>query len=243
MKLVYVAFDNVSHQPKSTDIFSMNQCNDFKIESSYVANIKERTNIYEKWKPDVLFIDTLFDKNTILDYLNEFQKINDNKCKIILSYKNKSDKKDFVKTKIPARFFPYKVPSDIISSSFNELTSDPIFFGNKTNDINILIDDLNLNQFSLITRQFKHCLEILSSKNSQYLLFRYTYNALYSVSKLENISLDTIRKSVYKVKDDINKNISDALRHSIFKDNDLNDMQLPEFFEYLVEYLCDDWKN
>ena len=39
MKLVYVAFDNVSHQPKSTDIFSMNKCNDFKIESSYIAKV------------------------------------------------------------------------------------------------------------------------------------------------------------------------------------------------------------
>lgn len=33
MKLVFVAFDSVSHQPKSTNMISMTQNNNYKIDS------------------------------------------------------------------------------------------------------------------------------------------------------------------------------------------------------------------
>ena len=100
-----------------------------------------------------------------------------------------------------------------------------------------LLKELNLDLYSPVTRQFRDCLEILSTDNSKYLLFGYLYNTFYTAIKLEDVSLDTIRKSVYKVKDDINKKISNSYRHSIFKDNDINNMNLSDFFEYIVEYL------
>lgn len=87
------------------------------------------------------------------------------------------------------------------------------------------------------TRLYKDCLEILTVDNSKYLLFGYLYNDFYTASELEDVSLDTIQKSVYRVKDIIDTNISPTLRHSIFRDNDMNSMNLPDFFYYIVEYI------
>lgn len=236
MKSVFVAFDSVSHQPKSTNMISMLQeRRDYSIDSSYVDEIKNLYEIYNSVKPDVFFIDTSFNKNDILEFLNEFQKNNTNECKIILTYKNKKDKFDFAQTKIPSRFFPYKVPSDILSYSFKE-TCEGIIFSHNEN-IDKIIIDFNLDLSSPLTRQFRDCLEILTNDNSKYLLFGYLYNAFYTTSKLEDVSLDTIRKSVYKVKEYINYNISPALRHSIFRDNNIKNMNLPDFFDYIVEYI------
>ena len=100
-----------------------------------------------------------------------------------------------------------------------------------------IIIDFNLDLSFTLTRQFRDCLEILTNDNSKYLLFDYLYNAFYTTSKLEDVSLDTIRKSVYKVKEYINYNISPALRHSIFRDNNIKNMNLPDFFDYIVEYI------
>ena len=236
MKLVFVAFDSVSHQPKSTNMISMIQNNTaYLIDSSYVDDIKSLDEIYNSVKPDVFFIDTSFNKNDILEFLTNFQKRNTNECKIILTYKNKKDKYNFAQTKIPARFFPYKVPSDILSYSFKELSEGIIFSHNENIDKIIIYFKLDLS--SPITIQFRDCLEILTADNSKYLLFGYLYNAFYTASKLEDVSLDTIRKSVYKVKDIIDTNISPTLRHSIFRDNDIKSMNLPDFFDYIVEYI------
>ncbi|MBQ9298255.1 MAG: hypothetical protein IJ223_04425 [Clostridia bacterium] len=236
MKLVFVAFDSVSHQPKSTSMISMLQDNtSYSIDSSYVDDINKIEDIYNSVKPDVLFVDTSFDKNDVLEFLTNFKKDNNNKCRIILTYKNKKDKYDFAQTKIPARFFPYKVPADIISYSFKEMSEGIIFSHNK--NIDKIIKDFNLNSSSPVTRQFRDCLEILTADNSKYLLFGYLYNAFYTVSKIEDVSLDTIRKSVYKVKDNIDINISPTLRHSIFKDNDIKNMNLPDFFDYIISYI------
>ena len=238
MKLVFVAFDSVSHQPKSTNMISMLQNNTtYSIDSSYVGDIKSIEEIYDSAKPDVLFIDTSFNKNDILEFLTKFQIKNNNECKIILTYKNKKDKFDFAQTKIPARFFPYKVPSDILSYSFKEMSEGIIFSHNK--NIDKLLIDFQLDLSSPTTRQFRDCLEILTTNNSKYLLFGYLYNAFYTASKLEDVSLDTIRKSVYKVKDNIDSNISPTLRHSIFKNNNIQKMNLPDFFDYIVEYIED----
>ena len=236
MKLVFVAFDNVSHQPKSTNMISMTQYNsDYAIDSAYVDNVKSLEEIYNSVKPDVFFIDSSFRKNDILEFLTEFQKKNINDCKLILTYKNKKDKYDFAQTKIPSRFFPYKVPSDILSFSFKELSEGVIFSHNEK--IDTVIKDFKLDLTSPITKQFRDCLEILTTDNSKYLLFGYLYNAFYTTSKLEDVSLDTIRKSVYKVKDIIDVNISSTLRHSIFRDNNIKDMNLPDFFDYIVSYI------
>ncbi len=235
MKLVFVAFDNVRHQPKSTNMISMTQNNNFKIDSLYIDDINALNEIYDSFKPDVLLIDALFDKSVMLNFLLNFQKRNNNECKIILTYKDKKEKYEYAQTKIPARFFPYRVPSDIISASFKEMSEGKIFSHNE--NVYRLIHDFKLDLSSPITRQFRDCLEILTSENSKYLLFGYLYNAFYTVSKLEDVSLDTIRKSVYKVKQDIDNNISPTLRHSIFKDNDIKDMNLPDFFDYIVEYI------
>lgn len=152
-----------------------------------------------------------------------------------MTYKNKKDKYDFAQTKIPSRFFPYKVPSDILSYSFKELSEGVIFSHNEK--IDTVIKDFKLDLTSPITRQFRDCLEILTTDNSKYLLLGYLYNAFYTTSKLEDVSLDTIRKSVYKVKDNIDVNISPTLRHSIFRDNNIKDMNLPDFFDYIVSYI------
>ena len=103
--------------------------------------------------------------------------------------------------------------------------------------LNWLIKIFKLDLSSPITRQFRDCLEILTADNSRYLLFGYLYNAFYTASKLEDVSLDTIRKSVYKVKDNIDANISPTLRHSIFRDNNIRNMNLPDFFDYIVSYI------
>ena len=236
MKIVFVAFDSISHQPKSTNMISMTQqTTRYLIDSSYVDDIKSIEEIYSSVMPDVLFIDTSFNKNDILEFLTNFQRNNKNECKIILTYKNKKDKYDFAQTKIPARFFPYKVPSDILSSSFKELSEGIIFSHNE--HIDKLILDFRLDLSSPLTRQFRDCLEILTADNSKYLLFGYLYNAFYTASKLEDVSLDTIRKSVYKVKDNVDANISPTLRHSIFRDNNIKDMNLPDFFDYIVSYI------
>lgn len=235
MKLVFVAFDSVTHQPKSTNMISMTQKHNFEIDSSYIDDIHTLNDIYDTYKPDVLLIDAVFEKSDMMEFLINFQKRNDNKCKIIMTFKDKKDKYDYAQTKIPARFFPYKVPSDIISSSFKEMIDAQIFSHNE--NIYKLLDDLKLDLSSPVTRQFRDCLEILTTENSKYLLFGYLYNAFYTVSKLEDVSLDTIRKSVYKVKSDINKNIAPTFRHSIFRNNDIDNMNLPDFFDYIVQYL------
>ena len=37
--------------------------------------------------------------------------------------------------------------------------------------------------------------------------------------------------------DNIDANISPTLRHSIFRDNNIKNMNLPDFFDYIVEYI------
>ena len=114
--------------------------------------------------------------------------------------------------------------------------SEAQIFSHNENIYN-LIKIFKLDLSSPITRQFRDCLEILTADNSRYLLFGYLYNAFYTASKLEDVSLDTIRKSVYKVKDNIDANISPTLRHSIFRDNNIRNMNLPDFFDYIVSYI------
>ena len=240
MKSVFVAFDSYCHQPKSTNML-MTQKNDFTIDSLYIDDINTLNKIYDDFKPNVLLIDTLFEKSTMIKFLMNFQKKNKNECKIIMTFKNKNDKYDYAQTKIPARLFPYRVPGYVIFASFKEMLDGKIFSHDEK--IDDLIYDLRLNISSPVTRQFRDCLEILTCDNSKYLLFGYLYNAFYTTSKLEDVSLDTIRKSVYKVKQEINLNISSTLRHSIFRDNDINSMNLPDFFDYIVEYLEDENKG
>ena len=56
MKLVYIAFDNVIHQPKLTNMISMIQKNkNFIIKSSHVNSITQLNKIYDTMKPDVSF--------------------------------------------------------------------------------------------------------------------------------------------------------------------------------------------
>ena len=46
MKLVFVVFDSVTHQPKSTNMISMTQYNsDYAIDSAYVDNVKSLEEI------------------------------------------------------------------------------------------------------------------------------------------------------------------------------------------------------
>lgn len=66
------------------------------------------------------------------------------------------------------------------------------------------------------------------SKCVKYIYFFYTTN------KLEDVILDAIQKSVYKVKDNIDINISLTLRHSIFKDNNIRNMNLSVFLIILL---------
>ena len=49
MKLVFVAFDSVSHQPKSTNMISMTQKHNFKIDSLYVDDINTLNDIYDTY--------------------------------------------------------------------------------------------------------------------------------------------------------------------------------------------------
>ena len=55
MKLVFVAFDSVSHQPKSTNMISMTQKNDFTIDSIYIDDVNTLNKIYDEFKPNVLW--------------------------------------------------------------------------------------------------------------------------------------------------------------------------------------------
>ncbi len=176
--------------PKSTNMISMtHKPENFLIDSSYVDDIEKLNSIYNDLKPDVLLIDSTFDKKILKKFLLDFQKKNHNNCKIIMTFKEKKDKIDFAKTKVPARFFPYKVPSDILFASFKEMSEGIIFSNNDY--IYELIENLNLNLSSPIIRQFRDCLEILTCNNSKYLLFGYLYNAFYTVSKLEDVRVWT----------------------------------------------------
>ena len=66
-----------------------------------------------------------------MDFLINFQKRNTNECKIIMTIKDKKDKYDYAQTKIPARFFSYKVPSDLIAASFKEMVAAQVFSHNE----------------------------------------------------------------------------------------------------------------
>ena len=51
MKSVFVAFDSVSHQPKSTNMISMLQeRRDYSIDSSYVDEIKDYIDYYNNFR-------------------------------------------------------------------------------------------------------------------------------------------------------------------------------------------------
>ena len=73
MKLVFVAFDSVSHQPKSTNMISMTQNNNYKIDSSYIDDINTLNDIYDTYKPDVLLLDTTFGKKDLMDFISKTQ--------------------------------------------------------------------------------------------------------------------------------------------------------------------------
>ena len=82
MKLVFVAFDSVTHQPKSTNMISMTQKHNFEIDSSYIDDIHTLNDIYDTYKPDVLLIDAVFEKSDMMEFLINFQKRNDNEFSV-----------------------------------------------------------------------------------------------------------------------------------------------------------------
>lgn len=117
--------------------------NSYSIQNSFVDDVEQLIEIYKVEQPDVLPIDTKFNNEDTLAFFKDFYDSNKNGCKLVWIYKDKKERFTYANTKIPARFFPSRVSSDISFYSFNELTD---FKLNRNDEkINKLIKDLSLN--------------------------------------------------------------------------------------------------
>ena len=210
----------------------------FKTHIALVSNINEFKKVFREQKPDILLLDMVFETNMKIKFLKEFRKLNRNDCKLIMTFKDKAEREELEKDRIPHRFFSYKVSNNVIYKALLEMNNPEILSNtHNNNDIDNFIKLLNLDINSPSTRQFVFALRIVLNESSQYLFWGMFYNVVYSVSRIEQVSTQTIRKNLSVIKEQISKHTSAELCEEIFKDNNIFSLNSSDILELCVNYL------
>ena len=212
--------------------------NYFNTHIALVSDIKEFKKEFEKQIPDILLLDIEFETDMKIVFLEEFQKINENNCKLIMTYTDKKERKQIEKLPIANRFFPYKVSNNTIHKALLEIYHDELLPNTLYDDeIYNLVKLLKLDLKSPSTRHFVLALQILLNKSSQYLFWGYFYNVIYTISRIENVSTETIRKNLSKIKNDLTSTDNKDLIEAIFKSNKVSELNSSDVLEYCIEYI------
>lgn len=206
----------------------------FETHIAFVPNINQFKKIFRQQEPDILLLDMVFETDMKIKFLDEFQKINNNNCKLIMTFTNKTEREKLEKFRIAHRFFSNKVSSNVIHKALLEMNNTELLSNSyNDNDIDNFIKLLNLDIHSPITRHFKLALNILLNESSQYLFWGLFYNVIYSISKIEKVSTETIRKNLSSIKNTITNKISS----NIFHLDNLSELNSSGLLELCVEYL------
>lgn len=210
----------------------------FNTQSSLISSIDEFIGIFREQNPDILFLDLDCVTDIKIKFLKEFQKLNKNNCKLIMTFTDKTEREKLEKLKIAHRFFSYNVSSNIIRKALLEMNNPEILSNaHNNNDIDNFIKLLNLETSSPITRQFVFALRIVLNESSQYLFWGMFYNVVYSVSRIERVSTQTIRKNFSILKEQISKNTSSYICEKIFKQKNIFNLNSSDILEYCIKYL------
>lgn len=230
MKKVVFVYDSVVHKPKLHNLISLESSNLYEYEEYFVRKTKEILNVFVKSKIDVLILNVSFNDTEVFDLLKDVSKSKNARCKTIVISNSQSLRNMLFRCKIPERIFPSNVATDILQNSILELI-DTSFLSDRSLSIK-LINVFNLKPYSHTTQYFLSFIQV--SISNPFLLGGHINNIFYSVSKINHISYDTAKKSVYKVIELVRTSKNTEYTRSFFGSNDLNAYSPSEIIEKIV---------
>ena len=134
------------------------------------------------------------------------------------------------KSRIPDRIFPSNIATDILQNTIKELVNIEAM---PTKYLFVdLVNKFELKPYSQSTLHFVSSLQVPVS--NPYLLGGHINNVFYSVSKENNISTETARKSIYRIIDSVKYSSNKDYIYSIFGNTDLNNISPSRFLEMIT---------
>ena len=231
MKQVLVVYDNLMHEPKINNLFTFGTKKLFEYKNIFVLKSEDIFNLFIENKPDILLIDVSFNDLEVFSIISHIFAISKRNCNIIVISNSSTLRKKLFASKIPDRIFSQNISSDVINYTLKEF-STTIDISNKNNSYKNLINGFYLNPYSPTTMYFISNIKV--AYLNPFLLSGHINNIFYTVSKEYNISIETARKSVYKVISSINLKANPSYIRSIFGNYDLNNISPSQFLEIIV---------
>lgn len=231
LKQVLVVYDNLMHEPKINNLFTFRTINLFEYKNIFIMKSEDILNLFIENKPDILLIDVSFNDLEVFSIISNISIISKKTCGIIVISSSSTLRKKLFDSKIPDRIFPQNISIDVIEYTLKEL-STTLDIPFKNYFYKNLIDGFYLNPYSPTTMYFISNIKVACS--NPFLLSGHINNIFYTVSKEYNISVETARKSVYKVISLVNLKANPSYIRSIFGNYDLNNISPSNFLEMIV---------
>ena len=230
MKKVVFVYDNLVHKPKLNNLISVESSSLYEYGEYFVRKTKEILNVFAESKIDILILDVSFKDTEVYELIENVSNNINADCKTIVISNSSNLRSMLFRCKIPERIFPSNVATDIIQYSICELI-DTSF--NSDNAFLIeLVNSFNLKPYSHSTLHFLSFIQV--SISNPYLLGGHINNIFYSVSKINNVSYDTAKKSVYKVIELVRTNPNTENTRSLFGINNIKSYSPSEIIEKIV---------
>ena len=161
---------------------------------------------------------------------SELQLFCNGTCKLIVISPSMQLRDMLFKSRIPDRIFPSNIATDILQNTIKELVNIEAM---PTKYLFVdLVNKFELKPYSQSTLHFVSSLQV--SVSNPYLLGGHINNVFYSVSKENNISTETARKSIYRIIDSVKYSSNKDYIYSIFGNTDLNNISPSRFLEMIT---------
>ena len=230
MKKVLAVYDSLTHKPKLQNLTSFYTSNLYEYEDMFVRDTKDIFNLFIETKPNILIIDVLFEDNKILDLVENIYTDSKGTCRLIVISPSMQLRDMLFKSRIPDRIFPSNIATDVLAYTISELVKDQSQ-DQKYLFLN-LIENFELKPYSPTTINFIISLQF--SVANPFLLNGHINNIFYSVSKINNISTEAARKSIYRIIDSVKDSSNKDYIYSIFGNTDLNNISPSRFLEMIT---------
>lgn len=230
MKKVVFVYDDLAHMLKLHNIISVESSDLYEYEEYFVRETKEILNVFIQSKIDVLVLNVSFDDTEVFNLMKVIYKNENVHCKTIVISNSPNLRNMLFRCKIPERIFPSNVAIDILQNSILELIgTSPL--SDRALSIK-LVNNFDLKPYSHSTQYFLTFMQV--SISNPFLLGGHINNIFYSVSKINNVSYDTAKKSVYKVIELVRTNPNTEYTCSFLGSNDINAYSPSEIIEKIV---------
>lgn len=230
MKKVVFVYDDLVHKPKLHNLISVESSCLYEYEEYFVRKTKEILNVFIENKIDVLILDVSFKDAEVFDLIKDVSNNKNVDCKTIVISNSSNLRSMLFRCKIPERIFPSNVATDIIQYSICELIDTSFISDNAL--LVKLVNSFDLKPYSHSTLHFLSFIQV--SISNPFLLGGHINNIFYSVSKINNVSYDTAKKSVYKVIELVRTSQNTEYTQSFFGSNDINSYSPSEIIEKIV---------